>query len=261
MKTSIKKLIITLLAASFVCTVGGCTSGSTNVTESTVESTSSDSSESSNTETVNSDEAGIDDFDYDLSEDESSYSIRNGYDGEIVNVMEGEGASVYNIPSEYNGLPVTEVSFDAFRMHNNVKEVIIPDSVVEVGSSAFALCENLEKIEFGKNVAVIGTDVCLSNTSLAELVLDCKVTEIPTAAFAGCESLKTVTLGDSVTTIGQSAFQLCFSLEEFHVTESLTSIYDDDSVFSGCENLTIYAPAGSYAETYAKEKGINFVAE
>jgi hypothetical protein len=31
--------------------------------------------------------------------------------------------------------------------------------------------------------------------------------------------------------------------------------------FNECPNLTIHAPAGSYAETYAKENNIPFVAE
>jgi hypothetical protein len=34
-----------------------------------------------------------------------------------------------------------------------------------------------------------------------------------------------------------------------------------DYAFWGCDNLVIHAPAGSYAEQYAKEHNIPFVAE
>ena len=35
----------------------------------------------------------------------------------------------------------------------------------------------------------------------------------------------------------------------------------EDGAFDDCPNLTIHAPAGSYAETYAKENNIRFEAE
>ena len=56
------------------------------------------------------------------------------------------------------------------------------------------------------------------------------------AEFKGCKRLKTITIPDSVTRIGENAF-------------------------NDCPNLTIHAPAGSYAEKYAKENNIPFEAE
>ena len=55
-------------------------------------------------------------------------------------------------------------------------------------------------------------------------------------AFGGCTGLRKVILPVSVTEINKWAFEKCPS-------------------------LTIHAPAGSYAETYAKENNIPFVAE
>ena len=46
-------------------------------------------------------------------------------------------------------------------------------------------------------------------------------------------------------------------LKELHIPSSVTNI--EDFVFTGCEKLVIYTPAGSYAERYAKEHNINFV--
>ncbi len=40
------------------------------------------------------------------------------------------------------------------------------------------------------------------------------------------------------------------------IPDGVTEIGDD--AFRECENLTVYAPSGSYAEQYAKENNIKF---
>ena len=44
-----------------------------------------------------------------------------------------------------------------------------------------------------------------------------------------------------------------------NIPESVIEI--GEGAFAGCGSLTIHAPAGSYAEQYAKENNIPFVAE
>lgn len=75
------------------------------------------------------------------------------------------------------------------------------------------------------------------------------IKEIPGNTFCWCTSLKTIKLPNSVKKI--SAYK-----------------FDDDKnrlisdwAFVDCPNLTIHAPTGSYAEQYAKENHIPFVAE
>ena len=55
-----------------------------------------------------------------------------------------------------------------------------------------------------------------------------------------------------------SVFYNCYALEEVHLPRSAVRY---DRCFNKCPKLKIYAPAGSYAETYAKENNIPFVAE
>ena len=54
-------------------------------------------------------------------------------------------------------------------------------------------------------------------------------------------------------------FTDCTSLQEVHIHEGVTVI--SDSAFKNCSNLTIYGKAGSYAEQYAQQYDIPFVAE
>ena len=78
-------------------------------------------------------------------------------------------------------------------------------------------------------------------------------------AFREVKKTKEVVLPKSVKKLGYGAFADCPLLERISATKGLSSI--TWGAFVNCPKLTIYAPAGSYAETYAKENNIPFVAE
>ena len=65
--------------------------------------------------------------------------------------------------------------------------------------------------------------------------------------------------GKPVVTIGTSAFERHSEITDITIPASVTTIAW--FAFDGCTNMTIHAPAGSYAESYAKENNIPFVAE
>ena len=57
-----------------------------------------------------------------------------------------ERGDTLNIPSEYNGKPVTVIGDGAFSgLH--FKNVVIPDSVTHIGKEAFSSCGDLESVE------------------------------------------------------------------------------------------------------------------
>ena len=74
-----------------------------------------------------------------------------------------------------------------------------------------------------------------------------------------CENLTCVTLGANIKEIDYSAFAGCKNLKTIYIPKSVKKI--NVVAFFNCETLSIHAPVGSYAETYAKENNIPFVAE
>ena len=60
-----------------------------------------------------------------------------------------------------------------------------------------------------------------------------------------------------VSSIGAKAFKDCLVFKSITIPRATTSIADD--TFSYYDRLTIYGVPGTYAETYANEKGIAFV--
>ena len=94
-----------------------------------------------------------------------------------------------------------------------VKDLVIPNSVTSIGSHAFYYCSGL-------------TSVTIPNS----------VTSIGKSAFEGCSGLTSVTIGNSVTSIGEYAFEDCSRLTSVTIGNSVTSIGRD--AFSGCSGLT-----------------------
>lgn len=196
---------------------------------------------------------------------------------------------------------VTTIGESAFENCKNLIAVTIPDSVKGIGKLAFHDCKKLKAVTIGKNTTigygaftgckgladkqgfVIVRGVLYNYYGKASNITipEC-VTKIEDSAFADCESLTVVTIGGNITTIGIRAFAGCKNLatvniehgvmtidyRAFSVCKNLTAVNIDSSVntisgyaFQGSKHVTIHAPAGSYAETYAKENNIPFVAE
>ncbi|MGN0106182.1 MAG: leucine-rich repeat domain-containing protein, partial [Hominilimicola sp.] len=102
-------------------------------------------------------------------------------------------------------------------------DYIIPDSVTEIGSSAFMSCRNL-------------TSIVIPNS----------VTSIGSSAFKYCIGLTNVTIPSSVMTISYWCFSDCTSLESIMIPSSVTSIGSD--ILGDVNNAVIYCEKGSTAD-------------
>ncbi len=93
--------------------------------------------------------------------------------------------------------------------------------------------------------------------TLVSVVIPEGVTEIGDYAFEGCVSLEDVVIAEGVNAIKSSAFSGCEEILCVTIPKSVTFI--EDGTFGDSNNITVYGYEGSYAETWANERGIPFV--
>ena len=135
------------------------------------------------------------------------------------------------IPDTIDSLPVTAIGKYAFEILDDpVKEVVLPESVKEIGDWAFC-GSGIERINL-ENVSSIGSYAFADCRKLTEVDLG-GMTKVEAAVFDDCKSLKTVSLGN-VKEIRANAFSGCISLENIDISnvERINS-----SAFEGCTSL------------------------
>ena len=104
-----------------------------------------------------------------------------------------------------------------------VKDLVIPNSVTSIGVRAFSYCSGLTSVTIGNGVTSIGY-----------------------WAFDGCSGLTSVTIGNSVTSIGFETFANCSELLDVYCyAEKVPST--ESYVFNGSypENATLHVPDAS----------------
>ena len=131
---------------------------------------------------------------------------------------------------------VTNIGDYAFSGCRSLTDIVIPDSVTNIGDCAFWDCRSLTDIVIPNSVTSIGDNAFEYCFSLSNLVIPDGVTSIGKWAFEDCSSLSSVVIPDSVTSIGNHAFAYCESLTDIVIPDSVTSI--GDNAFAYCESLT-----------------------
>ena len=109
---------------------------------------------------------------------------------------------------------------------SELKSIVIPESVTEIGHSAFEMSSSLESVTLPSTITTIKYDSFNSCSSLTSISIPSSVTSIDEHAFYGCSDLSTVSLGESLESIGKEAFNNCTSLSSVSLPESLTEIKD-----------------------------------
>ena len=168
---------------------------------------------------------------------------------------------------------------------------VIPDSVTSIGAFAFLRCKRLISVVIGDSVTSIGEAAFRACYKLRDVLIGNNVTSIGKYAFFSCNSLISITVdennenyksidGNLYSKDGKTLIQYAMgnaAWEGFEIPYGVTSIADGafwgwglegiiihngvksigDEAFEG-KDFTIYGYVGSYAEAYAKRKGIAF---
>ena len=165
--------------------------------------------------------------------------------------------------------PDTRVIYDsAFYNCTKLREIVIPEGVVSIGTDVFYNCTGLTSIVIPLSVKELGYGLFERCTSLGTLSISADLfvqfcdlfggssnistslrvvnvtggTKIAENAFAGCSSITTVKLCESITEIGAKAFNSCTYLSSITLG-GVTVI--GESAFNYCNKLnTVVLPEG-----------------
>mgnify|MGYP000854409752 CR=1 FL=1 len=174
----------------------------------------------------------------------------------------GEAKEVI-IPSQIEGMPVVKIEPNSFS-GQSITSVTIPETITEIGRSAFAACVKLEEIHYN---AVSLKDLEKTNfafyrvgrNSEVNVIFGARVERIPANLFVPYDdsgnwgrydkedctpALKSVTFEENSVckSIGQKAFGYCETLEKIVIPESIVEFGKD--AFYVCTGLETAGPAG-----------------
>ena len=160
---------------------------------------------------------------------------RSNGDGSCTLVDKGifEGSELIIPETSPEGDRVVAIEASAFAGRTNIVSVVIPDSVKEIGASAFERCGlrtlvlgdgieiigrrafvncPLESVDFGEGAMTVGYEAFRGSPCLTELKLSPHTVAIEDFAFYRMEKLERVNIPSSVTGIGKEAFRDCYKL-------------------------------------------------
>ena len=180
---------------------------------------------------------------FSLNEDEESYSV---------SMNDSNISGCVRIPKEVNDLPVTAIESSGF-FGTSITRVIIPSTVVSIGTSAFGACTALEKVDFEGEASgfTLGQGAFENCSKIERIYLHQSITEIPYRAFKNCSKLDYVdfvSLLKQVTVIGEEAYQDCGSLKTVVLSTTLKEI--KSRAFDGCYQIEPFF--WGYADDWAK---------
>ena len=126
------------------------------------------------------------------------------------------------------------------------ESIVLPDSVIKIGYSALAGCENLTSIEIPNSVTEIEDEAFIDCSNLTSIEIPDSVTVIGNKAFWGCYGLTSIKIPDSVIVIRDSAFLWCSSLTEMHFKHMTPIVFSDLAFWQlDISNITLYVPKGA----------------
>lgn len=168
--------------------------------------------------------------------------------------------AIVTIPSAYKGQPVLAVGRDpgnknGFAENQRIEEIIVPNGVTRISSSAFRHCKNLKRLTLPDSITEVGYDAFFGCEKLTDVTLPAEqVRNIPkqslttvvinggtailgySEGFYNCKNLVSVTIADSVTRIEWGAFNSCENLTAIRLPSGITEI--PEHAFTGCKSLT-----------------------
>lgn len=129
---------------------------------------------------------------------------------------------------------VIAIDAGAFREHENLEKMTLPDSITYIGKCAFWGCTHLKQINIPKNVKEIGDGALGYTSALKTVTFSDSIKTLPYRVLSH-SGVSKVTLPSKLNKIEASAFEHCYSLKSITLPKSLKEC--EGSVFYACVNL------------------------
>ena len=141
---------------------------------------------------------------------------------------------------------ITSIAYLSFSGYTKLTSVQIPDSVTDIGASAFDKCTALSDMTLPKNLKTLGWLAFAGCSSLKTLTMPASLTEGGGSAFSKCTGLKEVYFEKGSKAVEFEQFRFCTSLEKVVLPAGLERIGID--AFTGCTSLKSLSIPASVAE-------------
>jgi hypothetical protein len=115
-----------------------------------------------------------------------------------------------------------------------ITSVTMPETIIEIGNSAFKNCVLITDLTLPKNLQDIG-EYAFANTGITEIVVPDDVEILKQYTFYGCNNLKSIKLSESLEIIGNDVFSHCENLTNIEIPDEVKSIGQE--AFYGCWRL------------------------
>ena len=151
--------------------------------------------------------------------------------------------STFYIPSQIKGYKVVGIAKEAFASHNEIKKVIMPNTIEWVGEQAFANCKNLASFTWSKNLSDVGVDAFLNTKFYNNLLKDTTALyDLPSGIliYAGNDYFQpnTALVSDSLSEAEISAIKANYTVSSVKKFSELNVKNLCSGVFKGNDKIT-----------------------
>lgn len=179
-------------------------------------------------------------------------------------IYSGDMSTLINYPLNPNAendeftLPdtVTKIGNNAFE-GTYLRKITLSKNLKYIGDNAFSGCKALEEIDYNGSSPEFGKGVFYECRQLYRFELPEKISVIPEDTFGECTGISTARIPDDVEVLEKGSMP-CI-LKEVYIPSSVTEI--DKEAFSFSHLSLICGEEGSYAEKFASENNIKFIAD
>lgn len=131
---------------------------------------------------------------------------------------------------------VKQISPNAFKYARNLRKLVLPSSLENIGEEAITALNNLQYIDFSKTKLVeFPKSLCASCNKLIDVKFPTNLRKIGWGAFFGDNSLRQISLPNELTEIAECAFGNCSNLSDINISKSVVKI--GESAFTECTSL------------------------